>query len=677
MEITPGARSLYDELAQGWNTWAVHSVASHSFLPDGLEVSFSLLIPDKAGYCRDFTWPQVTRFGEHALRGEYSEIDLEYLGSRFQVQTAAEGEQLVMKITPLDASPGVFVAVEVHGIWGGIWTITQEGNTIRATGEQHSFLIDTLQPTVTPEWTPILGAHLVLQPGNTPLYVRVNAQQYTASDIDDLLQKAEHRWLTQTITSDGNLGAGLEGLRRVLLWNTIYEARNKRVIAPVSRHWCQGYGYAHYALNTYVLFGWDTFFAGLMSGLLDKRLAYAQIFSILEEITPEGFIPNDAAGGRVSRDRSEPQVGSWCVWKLYLQFGDTWFLEECFERLLRWNRWRFQQRDCNGDGLLELASTPWDMTGPGRQWAEPDMGKKQGAMWESGLDNSPMWDDAAFNEEKHCLELSYVGLNAEMVADCQCLAAMARVIGRKEEAHELDTRGAHLADLINTQLWHEEKGTYLNRDWQQVFSPCMSLTHFYPLLAGIVPPERIERIFAEHLLNPDEFWGEYVIPMTNRNDPAFLKQDYWRGRIWGPTNFLVNEGIRRAGRADISAQVAEKSLHMFVQNWHQSGFVSENYNVLTGEGSERSGSDKFYHWGALLVYLAVQEFFDAQAWDGNIKLGSTHFPPGSLRNLPFQDTKIDVSTAQGVQVREHGETRYMDNAATVTISPDELAKALS
>jgi len=30
-----------------------------------------------------------------------------------------------------------------------------------------------------------------------------------------------------------------------------------------------------------------------------------------------------------------------------------------------------------------------------------------------------------------------------------------------------------------------------------------------------------------------------VIPSIAIDDPAFPDQDYWRGRIWGPMNYLV------------------------------------------------------------------------------------------------------------------------------------------
>jgi glycogen debranching enzyme len=44
-------------------------------------------------------------------------------------------------------------------------------------------------------------------------------------------------------------------------------------------------------------------------------------------------------------------------------------------------------------------------------------------------------------------------------------------------------------------------------------------------------------MITEHLRNPDEFWGEWVLPSIARNDPAYPDQTYWRGRIWAPMNF--------------------------------------------------------------------------------------------------------------------------------------------
>jgi glycogen debranching enzyme len=295
-------------------------------------------------------------------------------------------------------------------------------------------------------------------------------------------------------------------------------------------------------------------------------------------------------------------------------------------------------------------------------------------MWESGLDNSPMWDDAVFNQEKHCLELSYVGLNALLVADCQVLARMAALLGREAERAELEARGNRLAGLLNGRLWSQEAGSYLNRHWDGRFSPVMSLTHFYPFLAGIVSADRSQSLLA-HLTNPEEFWGEHVIPNVSRRERSYADQDYWRGRIWGPTNFLVSEGLRRVGARRIASEVAARSLATFLRNWRERGIVSENYNATSGVGSERSGSDPFYHWGALMVFLSVQEFFDPQTWNDRIRVGGGGILSGGIRNLPFRDAKLAVALRPGPAVSHDGRTVAAADGP-LELPADELAQRL-
>ena len=114
-------------------------------------------------------------------------------------------------------------------------------------------------------------------------------------------------------------------------------------------------------------------------------------------------------------------------------------------------------------------------------------------------------------------------------------------------------------------------------------------------------------MMKEHLFNPEEFWGEYVIPSVPRNDPAFKNNDYWRGRIWAPLNFLVYMGLRNYDLSKECRQLSDKSEKLLLKSWLKDGYVFENYNATTGEGDDSVRSDKFYHWGALLGYITLIE----------------------------------------------------------------------
>src|SRR3972149_7276233 len=115
------------------------------------------------------------------------------------------------------------------------------------------------------------------------------------------------------------------------------------------------------------------------------------------------------------------------------------------------------------------------------------------------------------------------------------------------------------------------------------------------------------------LLNDGEFWGQYVIPAIARSDPAFGDNDYWRGRIWGPFNFLVAEGLRRYRLDDTAAELARKGLEMFMHNWRTDGGVHPNHNAVTGQGGDVWNAARLYHWGGLMAFIAVQEFVDIEA----------------------------------------------------------------
>jgi len=149
---------------------------------------------------------------------------------------------------------------------------------------------------------------------------------------------------------------------------------------------------------------------------------------------------------------------------------------------------------------------------------------------------------------------------------------------------------------------------FLNKNLDTgAFSRRLSPTNFYPLLGTVATPAQANRLIQEHLLNPREFWGEWVIPSSPRSDPAFRDQEYWRGRIWAPMNYLVYLGLRNYDQAPVRHALAQKSRALFEKEWGLKSHVHENYNALTGEGDDVSSSDRYYHWGALLGLIDLQE----------------------------------------------------------------------
>jgi hypothetical protein len=114
-------------------------------------------------------------------------------------------------------------------------------------------------------------------------------------------------------------------------------------------------------------------------------------------------------------------------------------------------------------------------------------------------------------------------------------------------------------------------------------------------------------MIKEHLLHPARFGGEFLLPSISRDDPAYPDQNYWRGRIWAPMNFLVYAGLCRYDLPEARSELAAKSHSLLLKEWREHGRVCENYCANTGQGGEVRNSDAFYHWGGLLGLITFIE----------------------------------------------------------------------
>jgi putative isomerase len=596
-------------LAKGWNTWDVHSVATQVLLPDGLAIHFSLrhnstewheAFLSDALIGRQGPGVEQVVPGPHAWDGSYTDLRLSWQGHNVRLQSAHEGEDLVLLATPLPSpsesavpvsalSPTIVISVNF--LWNRPGTVLRQKDHMEAHGGVRTVPVYCSCGKGDQEVVDLViaGPYFALD-FTAPVGISTGKSR-TLAEIQEALER-QKRAYDQSIAAAGKAAPIADAIQTTLGWDTIYEPEGHRVISPVSRVWSVGWG-------GYVIFDWDNFFAATMAAIGDRDLAYANAIETLHESTAQGFVPNYARARRwKSSDRSEPPVGAITVLGLYEKFGDRWLLRDAFAPLLRWNRWWSEHRDLHGyltwgsDGENEPANLD-----------DHSRGTRGGAILESGLDNSPMYDDTAYNSKTHQLEWADVGLMSMYIADCDALATMADVLGKPTEVKELRDRSTRYRAQLST-LWDERSGIFLNKDLHTgQFSSRLSPTNFYPLLAKAATPAQADIMIKKHLLNPQEFWGEWVIPSIARNDPAFGDQNYWRGRIWGPMNYLVYLGLSNYDVREARAELAQKSYNLFLKEWAGNGHVHENYNAVTGTGDDVASSDRFYHWGALLGYI--------------------------------------------------------------------------
>ncbi len=608
--------AVQKRLAQGWNTWDVNSVATHVLLPEGLAIHVAMK-HNSTEYGDAFlgdtligrlsSGAEQVFPGPHAWDGSYTDLRVAWKGHSWRVQSAHDGHDLVLLVTPLASQSSAALpptaVFSVNYLWDRTGTVERRQGFISAvdpagtisvyctceTGHNQDAVVRSAIPVAGPYFAADLTAPVAISTGSPR----------TVEQVQAILDRQLAVYKRSLEGKDGTQPIA-DAIETTLGWDTIYEPEKQRVVSPVSRVWSVDWG-------GYVIFDWDTFFAATMASIGDRDLSYADAIETLRESTAEGFVPNYARSGNwKSFDRSEPPVGAITVLGLYKKFGDRWFLEETFPALLNWNRWWARHRDLHG--FLVWGS---DGQNPPGNLDDSSRGTGPGAILESGLDNSPMYDGTVYDPATHLLEFADVGLMSLYIADCNALAEIADTLRRTDEARELRARSAQYASKLQS-MWSPGAGIFLNKDLHTGQpSTRLSPTNFYPMLSHTATPAQAQAMIQKHMLNPQEFWGDWIIPSIARNDPAFGEQNYWRGRIWGPMNYLVYLGLLNYDDQNVRSEFAQKSYELFLKEWRDKGHVHENYNAILGTGDDVTSSDRFYHWGALLGYIEYLQKLEA------------------------------------------------------------------
>jgi hypothetical protein len=314
---------------------------------------------------------------------------------------------------------------------------------------------------------------------------------------------------------------------------------------------------------------------------------------------------------RLGRDRASAQA----------------FVAELLPKLEAWHDYLYRERDRDGDGLIEI----WH-------------------PWESGMDNSPLWDavfsqielgagdvpeyeridrkfadpagrptDSEYDFYAYLVKLyrdrSYDG--AAIAADCpfvvhdvlfnsllvqsnRDLAAIAAVVGADPDRHE--RRADETAAAIEHRLWNEHEGGYLDRnvrsgEWIDVRAG----SSFAPLYAGAPSPERAAFLVGRlHDFSVAVEPAGRAVPSLGTDDPSFEPIRYWRGPVWPIVNWVSYRGLRRNGYDEPAAELRAGMLELV----RREGFW-EHYNPLTGHG--QGGRQFAWTAGLMLDLLAAQE----------------------------------------------------------------------
>jgi hypothetical protein len=172
--------------------------------------------------------------------------------------------------------------------------------------------------------------------------------------------------------------------------------------------------------------------------------------------------------------------------------------------------------------------------------------------------------------------------------------------------------------------------------------------NFYPLFCGAPDRARADRVLSI-LYDPDQFWLSYLVPTVSKKDPMWEQQNYWRGQVWPPCNYLLWLGLLRYADGAHQAEFARRSVQLFMRNWSDKRESGENYKSTDGT----VGGMPHYSWGPLLCEIAAEalagtgpDFRPVPRQDGAITehIVLRHIPfGGKLYRIEARGGKVTVS----------------------------------
>ena len=334
-----------------------------------------------------------------------------------------------------------------------------------------------------------------------------------------------------------------------------------------------GYAYGEF-------FDWDLYFENIYLsyyGLSQYDFTNLQVF--LDRQQPDGFIPRTL--GMVypkPHQMFKPFLAQLALLGSEQRGGNyEWLRAGDYVRLQKYIA-RWFQYDADNNGLPV--------------WNSSDA---------SGMDNQISRSgepDSYFDEG--------VDLACYLIRELQAMAIISGKLGKAKEQLEYQDHAKGLSKLINDVFWDEKDGFYYDRNEKTGKRiRIKSVAGFFPLWAGVAPPDRAHRLVKEHLLNKDEFWLAYPVPSYAKSEPDFYQgskhgECNWRGSTWIPANYMIFHGLIRYGYDKVALELVNKTFQMALE---KNPVTREYYNSQTGQGY---GMDPFWGWSSLAYVMPLE-----------------------------------------------------------------------
>lgn len=417
----------------------------------------------------------------------------------------------------------------------------------------------------------------------------------------------------------------------------------------LNKNWKDGFSVPCANLYPFQWF-WDSGFIAIGFAHFDMLKAEKEIVTLLDSQWRNGFIPHiifrtesdsyfpgpdfhsselhpDSSKNYKSTGMTQPPVTGFVLEEMYNISKDKkatlQFIEKVIDKVYHNHHYFYTNRDPQGEGLVYIYHN-----------------------WESGTDNSPIWDDiwATMNSPKYTFErrdtehvdpsqrpsnreydhyLYIIDIakehnyddkkiaelspflvqdplfNTILIKSNESLIKLYQLIGdNKYKIEQLQAWRAQAIESFNNKLFNEELKAYIHYDLRNN-KPLkfVSSSSFSPLFANIPDKERAA-VLVNTMMSKFGNDNQYLCASFDPTSERFNPKKYWRGPVWINLNWILYKGLITYGFNDIAQRVKEDTIEIIENNGFYEYFDSRkkvHANRKAGYGGQN------FSWSAALL----------------------------------------------------------------------------
>ena len=330
---------------------------------------------------------------------------------------------------------------------------------------------------------------------------------------------------------------------------------------------------------------------------MDWRSAQDSQRVFMDRQRPDGYI-GYRVGPYVNRtfpldgeDTSSAPFFNWTNWEIYQVSHDRRFLQQAYDSGSKFADFFLRTHNKDGDGFLEWGGN---------------------AMLECVRDSRDAVWSALGGDDASPKKVKSLDLTVMMVKETRSLAAMAKELGRPDDAAHWTREADRMADLVRTRMWDPETfffynlardtGTFTTKDG--VSMKRKEIIGFLPLWAGIATREQADALHRE-LTNPASFWRKFGVPTLAADDlyfdPHVTTCCQWNGAVWLLWDYMVMRGLLDYGYRPEAEVLVRRNLDAVIFQLRNNHRFWESYNP----DYTQLNSPKNYIWDAIIARMMI------------------------------------------------------------------------